>query len=60
MDAGITPLVTDAAEVVIVNTKNKEWVAKLIYSLEKAGLKLREDYLAPDRLERTLVFSEVK
>lgn len=45
-------------EVVIVNCRNREWVSKLIYSMEKAGLKKTEDYSSASQTSRTLVFSE--
>ena len=43
-------------EVVIVNTRNREWVSRLQYALEKAGLVLAEDYLM--NTDRVLVFNE--
>ena len=55
---GAAPISTVAAEVVIVNCKNREWVSRLIYTLEKAGLMLREDYMADNKIDRTIVFSE--
>ena len=43
-------------EIVIVNSENKEYVAKLEYSLGRAGLIKTEDYIVGS--DRTLVFRE--
>lgn len=45
-------------EVVIANSQNKEWVSRLVYSLERAGFKLTEDYPASIGSDRILVFNE--
>jgi len=44
-------------EVVIVNTRQRDWISKLIYSMQKAGLSLQEDYVL-NTADRVLVFTE--
>lgn len=57
-----TPIKDDPAvgpvEVVIVNAKNCRWIARLQYTLERAGLVLTEDYQINGGQDRILVFNE--
>jgi len=61
VDLDVTPTMIatgPVAEVVIVNTQNKAWVERLIYTMERAGLRVSEDYLTNSPLARILVFTE--